>query len=147
MDQPPTRNWWGRNWKWIIPVGCLTPIVCCGVPTILIFTLVFGAIKSSDAYKDALSTAKADDRVKTLLGEPIEAGYWVSGKVEVSGPSGSADLAIPLSGPKGSATLYVVAKKSAGKWEYTTLEVAPQGPDAHRICAPSRNNRWLTSRA
>ena len=51
----------------------------------------------------------------------------VGGSLSTSGPSGEANLSIPLSGPKGSATLYVVAKKAAGKWDYSTLEVVPQG--------------------
>src|SRR5262245_45010981 len=126
MDQPQRRTWWSRNWKWTVPLGCLTVLLSCGGLVILIFTLAFGVIKSSDVYTDALVKAKADNQVKALLGEPLEPGFWVTGKIEVSGSSGSADLSIPLSGPKGSATLCVVAKKSAGKWAYTTLEVAPQ---------------------
>jgi hypothetical protein len=23
MDQLPQRSWLGRNWKWLVPVGCL----------------------------------------------------------------------------------------------------------------------------
>jgi hypothetical protein len=129
MDPLPNRTWWGRNWKWVVPLGCLTPILVCGGLITLIFVLVFGAITSSDVYTDALATAKNNDEVKAFLGEPIEVG-WVSGSVNINGASGTADLAIPISGPKGSATLYAVAKKTAGKWEYSTLEVAPQGPGA-----------------
>ena len=42
----------------------------------------------------------------------------------MNGPSGSADLAIPISGPNGAGTIYVKAKKVAGIWEYSILEVA-----------------------
>ena len=127
MDQAPKPSWWSRNWKWVVPVGCLTPIVvCCGGGT-LILLLAFGAIKSSDPYKEALERAKANEEVKGLLGEPIEAGFFVSGSIETSGASGKADLSIPISGPKGSATIYVTASKTAGKWEYSTLEVAKNG--------------------
>ena len=54
---------------------------------------------------------------------------FLSGKTNVNGASGEADLAIPVSGPKGKGTLYVVAAKSAGRWSYTTLvvEVAKTG--------------------
>jgi hypothetical protein len=135
MSQPPTRSWWSRNWKWFVPVGIVTPLLLCGGATALVFMLVSGTInsinamiKSSDAYTEALARAQASDEVKALLGEPIAAGERVSGNLEVSGPSGKADLAIPLSGPRGSATLYAVATKTAGKWEYATLQVAPHGP-------------------
>jgi hypothetical protein len=130
MSQPPARTWWSRNWKWVIPVGCLTPaVLCCGGGG-LILTSVLGALKSSEVYTDALARAKANEEVRTLLGEPIEAGFWVSGSVEVGGTSGKADLSIPVSGPKGSATLHVVATKAGGKWVYSTLEVVPQGSGA-----------------
>jgi hypothetical protein len=124
MSQPPGPTWWGRNWKWVVPVGCLTPVVvCCGGIGLLV-TFVFGALKSSEVYGDALSRARASEEVKTLLGEPIEAGFLVSGKVEVRDSTGTADLSIPVTGPKGSATIHAVATKTAGRWNYSTLEVA-----------------------
>jgi hypothetical protein len=86
-----------------------------------------GSLKSPDAYKEALSRAKADGDVKALLGTPIKEGYWIAGSLEVNGSSGSTDLAIPISGPKGSATLYVEARKVAGRWAYATLEVVAAG--------------------
>lgn len=130
MDQSPKRSWWSRNWKWVIPVGCLTPILLCGGFITFIMAIVFGAIKSSDAYTEALAEAQANAEVKALLGEPIEAGFWVTGNIQISGSSGDADLAIPISGPKGAATIYAVAQKTAGKWEYSTLEVVPKGAGA-----------------
>jgi Cytochrome oxidase complex assembly protein 1 len=129
MDQPSQGNWWSRNWKWVVPVGCLVPIVLGSGVVFLVVSLVFGAIKSSDAYTQAVARARANDEVKAVLGEPIQTGYFVSGNISVDGSSGNADFSIPLSGPKGSATLYVTAKKAAGRWEFTTLEVAPKGSD------------------
>jgi len=47
----------------------------------------------------------------------------VSGNSNVNGPTGEANLSIPLSGPKGKATLYVEAKKSADLWMFRTMVV------------------------
>ena len=127
MYEPPRRSWFGRNWIWIVPVGILTPVICCASPFILIPTLVFGAIKSSDVYTEALAIAQGDDRAKSELGEPIKAGFWVNGNIQVNGAMGNANLAIPISGPKKSATLYVVATKTDGKWNYSKLEIQPEG--------------------
>jgi len=91
---------------------------------------VMGALKSSDVYTEALKRAQQNDEVKALLGEPIEAGFWVAGSIQVSNGSGNADITIPLSGPKGSATLHAVATKTAGVWQYSTLEVAPKDAGA-----------------
>ena len=63
MDQPPQRSWWGRNWYWVVPVGCLVPLLVCGGGLVLIFTSALGIIKSSDVYKDALSRAKESPAV------------------------------------------------------------------------------------
>lgn len=137
MNQPSEGNWWSRNWKWVVPVGCLVPIVLGSGIVILVVTLIFGALKSSDPYTHALARARASDEVKAVLGEPIQPGFWVSGNFNVNGSSGNADFSIPLSGPKGSATLYVTATKAAGRWQFTTLEVAPKGSEA-RIDLRSR---------
>ena len=127
MDSPAPKNWWSRNWKWFVPVGCLGSLVACVGFVAILVAVIFGMIKSSDAYTESVAKARSDPAVKNLLGEPIEPGFWLTGRIQVSGASGNADLAIPLSGPKGSATLYVIAKKVGGKWEYSTMEVAPDG--------------------
>jgi hypothetical protein len=86
-------------------------------------SMVFGVIKSSDAYKMALAKAKADPRVMTALGSPIDDGFFVWGNTNVSGTSGQADLTIPISGPKGKGTVYFVASKFAGEWTFSKLMV------------------------
>jgi hypothetical protein len=121
------KSWWSRNWKWFVPVVGLGMIVVCVGCIALMMTTVFGAMKSSHVYQQALIRVQESAEAREALGAPIEPGFWVSGSVEVSGPSGSADLAIPVSGPKGSGTVYVVATKSAGEWEYRTLQLAPNG--------------------
>ena len=88
----------------------------------IIFT-VFGAIKSTDAYKTALARAKADPRVTEAIGTPIKDSWYVVGKSEVSGGSGTAELAIPISGPKGKATIYCSSSKDTGQWKFNKLNV------------------------
>ena len=80
-------------------------------------------MKSSDAYKDAVAKAKAHPSVQKMIGVPIEEGMFVTGSIEISGPSGKANLAIPISGSDGEGTIYVVAAKSAGEWTFSTLVV------------------------
>ena len=88
-----------------------------------IIAIVFGAMKSSDAYKMALARAKADPRVVSALGSPISDGFFPMGKTNVSGTSGQADMTVSLSGPKGKGTLYFVASKFAGQWTFSKLMV------------------------
>lgn len=123
MNQLKEGNWWSRNWKWFVPVGCLGTIVLFAGFVAVIMFFVFGLMKSSDVYKEAVAKAEANSSVVEALGSPIEKGLFVSGNISVSGPSGQADLAIPISGPNGKATVFVVATKSAGKWTFSTLVV------------------------
>ena len=128
QPRPPARpGWWSRNWKWFVPTGCLTLVAMVVVFVMVIMLVVFGAMKSSDAYKFAVARAKADPRVTSALGTPISEGLFMSGNTNVNGASGQADLAIPISGPKGKATIYAVATKSGGKWTYSKLTVQVVG--------------------
>jgi hypothetical protein len=131
MDQPPRSSWWNRNWKWALPVGCILPIVLCGGGFagffLLIFTAVSSGVKSSDAYEEAMTRARSNAEVRAQLGEPIETGFWITGSISVTGSSGNIDVSIPISGPKSSGALYIVGRKTAGQWQYSTMEVAVDG--------------------
>jgi hypothetical protein len=123
MNQAYQPNWWSRNWKWFVPVGCLSMVVLFGAFIALIMSMVFGMMKSSDAYGQALTRAKANTEVVAALGSPITDGYFTSGNISETGPSGNAELSIPISGPKGSGTIFLEARKSAGQWSFTKLQV------------------------
>jgi hypothetical protein len=120
---PPPRGWWGRNWKWFVPTGCLTLIALFFAFIAVIAMFAFGVIKSSDPYKMALARAKADPRVTQAIGTPIKEAWYVAGSGEVTGGSGKSDLTIPIRGPRGNATIYAVGTKFAGEWRYSKLVV------------------------
>ena len=122
---PPAKqtNWWQRNWKWFVPVGCLGLLVLFTGFIALIVSVVFGILKSSEVYQVALDAARSEPAVEMALGAPIEEGRFVMGNINVSGSSGNADLAIPISGPEDEGTIYAVAEKSAGQWAFSILEV------------------------
>jgi hypothetical protein len=132
----PPSNWWSRNWKWFVPTGCLTLILLFGLFMALIFTVVMGSMKSSDAYKEAVARARANPNVVEKLGTPIQEGLLVTGNIKVQNSSGDADLEIPISGPKGKAVIHAVATKSAGKWEYSRLTVAMEGQPELDLLGP-----------
>jgi hypothetical protein len=123
MNQQQDKNWWGRNWKWFVPVGCLGFLVVFVGFIAGIMFLLFGMMKSSDVYKDAVARAQACPSVREALGTPIKEGMFISGNINVSGPSGQANLSIPISGPDGEGTIYVIAAKSVGQWTFSTLVV------------------------
>jgi len=125
LTQPAIRkpNWWKRNWKWFVPLGCVTMALLFLAFVGSILLIVFSAMKATDVYKEALARAKAEPAVIEALGSPIKDGFLMSGNTNVDGASGESNLAIPISGPKGKGTIYVSANKSLGQWNYSGLVV------------------------
>ena len=130
QPQPPQqKGCWGRNWKWIVPVGCLGLVVGAVVLFAAIFAVAMSAIKSSEVYQGALRVAQTHPAAKERLGEPIKDGWLVKGNVKVDASGGSANFEIPVSGPKNSGTLYVRAVNPGGAWMYERLDLEVKGSD------------------
>jgi hypothetical protein len=129
VDQPHTEpairklNWWQRNWKWFVPLGCVTVAMLFLMFVGSILVIVFSAMKSTDVYKEALARAKTDPAVIEALGSPIKDGFLISGNTNVNGATGESNLAIPISGPKGKGTIYVSATKTLGQWNFSGFVV------------------------
>ncbi len=119
------RGWWSRNWKWVVPVVVLTPVLFCGGLLTLVFSVGYSALKNQWYYEQAVARTRANAEVTAILGTPVDAGF-PSGNLGGSDRSGHADLSIPIWGPDGKGTIYVVAEKSDGQWSFSTLEVAIQ---------------------
>jgi Cytochrome oxidase complex assembly protein 1 len=123
----PPKGWFDRNWKWLLPVGCLGFVVLASAFVGGIFLLVETSFRNSDAFAQAMARAQANPQVIAGTGQPLRAGWLISGSINVSGSSGHADLSIPISGPKGEGKIYAVARKSSGVWQFETLQVEVEG--------------------
>jgi hypothetical protein len=123
MEAPRERSWFGRNWKWLLPIGCLLPFVAVGGCVTLVVVGVFGALKASDAYNLSLAAVRADEAVVDVLGEPIEPAFLMSGNIHVSNRGGNADVHYGVSGPKATGTVHSVAFKEAGDWQFRSIVV------------------------
>lgn len=128
--QPPPqqrKGCLGRNWKWMLPVGCLGLIL--GIVALVggIFFVAMSAMKSSDVYQGALKAAQAHPAAIERLGQPIRDGWFVKGNVSFDGGGGSANLEVPVSGPKNSGTLDVRAVNESGAWMYEKLDLRVGG--------------------
>ena len=117
----------GRNWKWMLPLGCLG-LILAGVALVGGIVLVaMSAIKSSEVYQGALKAAQAHPAAVERLGQPITDGWFVTGNIKVDAGGGHADFNFPVSGPKGSGTLNVRAVSPDGSWMYERLDLAVGG--------------------
>lgn len=129
MSEVPgqARRGGSRAWiKWVSG-GCGCFLVLAVLAAVAIVVGVFGIIKRSDVYQEAMERARSHPAAIAALGEPIEAGWYVMGSVETSGPGGEASLSVPLEGPRGEGTLYVEATKRAGAWTYHQVELDVEG--------------------
>jgi TonB family protein len=125
--QPQQKGCLGRNWKWMLPVGCLGLVLGAAALAVVIFLAAMSAVKSSDVYQGALRAAQAHPAAVERLGEPIKDGLFVKGNVKFNAGSGSADFEIPVSGPKNSGTLFVTAVNPDGAWMYERLDLSVAG--------------------
>ncbi|HUA16810.1 MAG TPA: cytochrome c oxidase assembly factor Coa1 family protein [Verrucomicrobiae bacterium] len=115
-QQPRKQPLFSKHWKRFLAIAaCFAGVLIVGVSLIL---------SDSEVSKMAVAAAESNRVVKQRLGDPIKRGFFTSGSIEIDGPSGHADLEVPISGPKGKAKIYAVAKKSAGIWKFETLDVA-----------------------
>lgn len=114
-------------------IGCSVLIVL-GVAAILAIVLfVFGVIKKTPVYRDALEKVRSDQRVIAALGQPINPGFWVTGNVDVNNQKGTANFEFPVNGPKGSAKVRVAASTDGKDWEYSELVVTLEGGTAINV--------------
>jgi len=112
------KSWLGRNWKWLLLLSLLL-MVCIGLG---IFALIMSWMRSSDVALEAVARAQGNPAVAQKLGGRIEEGWLTSGSINVgTGGSGDANLAVPISGPKGNGTVYVMARRIAGVWNYSQM--------------------------
>ena len=126
-QQPQQKGCLGRNWKWMLPVGCLGLILGLAALVGGIVFVAMSAIKSSEVYKGALDVVQTHPAAVERLGQPISDGWFVQGNINFQGGSGNANFDVPLSGPKGSGTLHVSAVNEDGAWMYQKLDLAAGG--------------------
>ncbi|MBV9928716.1 MAG: TonB family protein [Acidobacteria bacterium] len=125
--QPQQKGCLGRNWKWMLPVGCLGLLL--GVAALVggIVFVAMSAIKSSEVYQGALKVAQTHPAAIEKLGQPVKDGWLVQGNINVDASGGNANFEVPVSGPKNSGTLRVSAVNPDGAWMYQKLDLVVGG--------------------
>jgi hypothetical protein len=110
-------------------IGCCIVLVIVAIIAAVIMAVAFGAIKSTDAYKEARQRAVTDSRVIAALGAPVKAGFFVTGKISIDNRAGTAVMNFPISGSTQKASVHAEATLDAEGWHYSVLRVEPQhGP-------------------
>lgn len=104
--------------------------------TFTVTLIVVTALKSSDVYKNALKTVQTSPQAIAVLGEPISDGFFPTGSINTTGPSGNASLSFSVKGSKGKGTVYLEATKHLGKWNFTALVFQPENSNEQVFLLP-----------
>ncbi len=129
MSDVKQPHWMQRNWKWFVPVGCLSLLALAAAALVGFFFLIMGWIQSSDVYQLALEQARTHPELIEALGEPIEDSFITTGSISTSGSGGQADLKTYLQGPQGGARLFIVAEENNGVWTFQSLTARVDSDD------------------
>ena len=128
LAPPPAQpNWFSRNWKWLLPVGCIVPMMCCGVFGAVAYFGASKMIQGSPVFLSAMVKANANAEVEATLGTPLSPGFGINGSMKEENGKGMADFSMPVEGPKGKGTLVVKARGNGGDWDYETLVIEAGG--------------------
>ena len=110
-------------------IGCGIALIIVAIVVAAVMAVAFGALKSTDAYKEARRRALTDPNVIAARGAPVTAGFFVTGSVNVSNRTGTAVINFPISGSRQKANVHVEATLDGEGWHYSILRVEPKsGP-------------------
>ncbi len=115
-------------WIWV-GLGCGVLVVGIVAFVAFIVFVVFASMRSTTPYKEGLARAQSDPRVIAALGAPVEPGWFMSGNISTSGPSGQCDINIPLRGAKQKGWVHVVGLKEGNRWTYSRMVMTPERGD------------------
>lgn len=107
-----TRAWLRGIW-WMLVLGTFVLVV---------ISIYEGRFKTTDAYDEALVTARTDPELIEAIGAPIHEGLFPDGEYRrTSASSGCWSFEIPLSGSEGSATVRVLHHEEPAGSRYTFM--------------------------
>lgn len=111
-----------RKWaRWAVAIYIAFVLLFVGV-----FFTILASFKSSEAFTLAVATLEASEQAAEILGTPMTTGTPM-GKVDVSGPTGSAKLSFDVAGPEGKGTVHVEAVKDLGQWKIERMALEQEG--------------------
>lgn len=94
------------------------------IPIVIIVILIVEiAIKNSDVYHLALTSAQNNQTLIDLLGEPIAPGWLVQGTLSTD----TAGFSLSLKGQKAKGKIYIDAIKEKGVWTLSSSEFVING--------------------
>jgi hypothetical protein len=93
---------------------------------LLVYLACLAALQSCPRVRWAMEQARADPKIVSAIGSPMEKGWIWEGSVAHFTPGGgTSDFAIPLRGPKGEGTLRVRVFDDIGVFKLRRSDFEP----------------------
>ena len=108
-----------RLWAWAGVVA----VTAVPMLFLVAFLGIGWVLKNSDVYATSLDLVRRHPLVQAELGVPIEAGWMISGNIEITNQGGSAEMEYSVSGPSLAGTVYVEGARGRGLWTIEALIV------------------------
>jgi hypothetical protein len=135
----PPPGWFERHaWKLLLVVigfVALSMLSCCGGVGYMVWQL----FRSKAVYELSVSRAESDPRVVEAMGEPIEAGWFMQGSINIEDGRGHASLRIPMNGSKHRGDILSQAVRRDGRWRLRYLAVEADGREERIVVVDRRN--------
>lgn len=131
-DLIPEKNYWTKNWKWIVPV-LFSLILIFGIVSIIPSgnaTDLALAYSDQSLYENAVAKANKNQRVLEVIGavESVDKLAILEGNVIYSNNKNSVQSSIRIKGTKGKGKMDIVADKKGTEWIYKTITVRIKNP-------------------
>src|ERR1700761_9310781 len=85
---PRQKNWFDRNWKWLVPTLLIFIVLLIGGFVAPVFFGSPNMRSTSEPYHVAVERAMKNADVQAKLGTPMKVGWLSSGSINLNGPSG-----------------------------------------------------------
>jgi len=127
MENSSQRSWFGKNWPWVLPVGCcsgcLIMILVFGIGIGSAVFSLFSEIKEMSPIDEVLVTVNENPKAIEILGENIKSNGFPNGNISIQNNDGEVKFSIPIKGEKGNGILYVNGIRANKKWVYEDLYI------------------------
>lgn len=123
QEQPSSGGSPSHSRWWVVVALVFLGVLACGGWWVNTKFNFIGGLKQSKPYQMAREQVCADHRVREILGEPVAAGWWVTGWVASDAQSGEARLIFPVTGPLGKAQVSATGIRREGRWGLQDLRV------------------------
>lgn len=115
-----SQEWFQQNWNIALP---FLVFIAVAILSFAIMFLTFQWIKSQEVYRQGIQIVRANSRVMSFLGEPLEESFFVTGSFSFSTKGGTANFSVKLIGSNDNARASFFALKKDGRWEFERVFV------------------------